>query len=116
MSDFIQTDDYQWLRKVDGIYEIYQAEHVGYVDEKRWFAGGGYLNLADFGPDDIDFEVRQFGYDGIDDVKRIYGDHWERIVAECVFECQWADYDLESYDTLEEALAFVNELMCGDDE
>lgn len=110
-KSFIQTDDYQWLRECGDHYEIYQVEYVGYLEEKRWFAGGGTLYLNDFEPDEIEFEVQSFGYDGVADVKRIYGEHWERIVAECVFECNWADYDLESFDTLEEALEFVNKLM-----
>ena len=118
MTEWIQTDDYQWQRTIDNYfvddtYEMYQIEKAPeYVEHEFWLAGGGEFSLSDY-KDDIDFDVRQFGYDGVDDVKRIYGDDWERIVAECVFECQWADFKLETFDTLEEAVAWVNGFMEG---
>lgn len=111
MSDWIQTDDYQWLRKVGDTYEMYQIiKAPEYVEREFWYAGGGTFELAHY-EDDIDFCIRDFGYASIAEVERIYGDHWERIVAECVFECNWADFDLEDFDTLEKAQAYVNKLM-----
>lgn len=110
-NDFIQTDDYQWQRKSGDTYEMYQMAEIVITDsESRYFAGGGTFELADYA-DDIDHCIHSFGYDDVDDVKRIYGDHWERIVAECVFECNWADFDIESFHTEEEALAFVSKCM-----
>lgn len=115
MGDWIQTDDYQWLRKDGDYYELYQIMKCPeYVEREFWYAGGGHLLLSDYESDILD-NIQQFGYNDIDDVKRIYGDHWERIVAECVFECNWADYDIESFDTLDEALDFVNKLMNQED-
>jgi len=111
MSKFIQTDDYQWQRKVGDVYEMYQIMKAPeWVERELWYAGGGEFELSDY-EDDILDNVQQFGYDDLADVKRIYGDHWERIVAECVFECNWADFEVESFDTLEEAQAYVNKLM-----
>ena len=118
MTDFIQTDDYQWLRTVDTFYvddtyEMYQIQKAPeYVEREFWYAGGGEFSLADY-KDDIDYDINVFGYESVAEIKRIYGDHWERIVAECVFECNWADFDLECFDTLDEAQAYVNKLMEG---
>jgi len=111
-NDFIQTDDYQWQRKSGDTYEMYQmVEHYLGNDKSVYFAGGGTFKLADYADDDIDYCIDTYGYDGIDDVKRIYGDDWEGIVAECVFECNWADFPVESFDTEKEALAFVSKCM-----
>ena len=111
-NEFIRTDDYQWLRGGNGTYEMYQI--VDMLTMKHpYFAGGGRFSLSDY-EDDIDHCLKTFGYEGVDDVKRIYGNDWEQIVAECVFECNWADFDLESFDTEEEALAYVNKLMKED--
>lgn len=114
MSEWIQTDDFQWQRKVGDTYEMYQTMKApDYVEHPFWYAGGGTFRLSDY-EDDIDFDIKQFGYEDVAEIERIYGDHWERIVAECVFECNWADFDLESFDTEEEAIEYVNNLMNED--
>lgn len=116
MTEWIQTDDYQWQRTVDDYYvddtyEMYQIQKAPeYAEREFWFAGGGEFKLEWY-DDDIDYDINDFGYESVAEIKRIYGDHWERIVAECVFECNWADFDIESFDTLEEAQAYVNKLM-----
>lgn len=115
MTEWIQTDDYQWQRTVDNYYvddtyEMYQiVKAPEYVEREFWFAGGGEFRLSEYKDDIID-NIRQYGYVDVADVKSIYGNRWEDIVAECVFECNWADFDLESFDTLEEAQAYVNKL------
>lgn len=111
MTEWIQTDDYQWQRKVDDHYDMMQIEYIGYLDDYRYFAGGGSFLLSDYGQEEIDFDIKQFGYTDIDDVKRIYGDHWERIVAECVFECNWADFPLETFRTMEDAEAWTSDQL-----
>lgn len=116
MTEWIQTDDFQWQRMIDNhyvddTYEMYQIMKAPeWVERELWYAGGGEFKLSDY-EDDILDNVQQFGYDDVADVKRIYGDHWERIVAECVFECNWADWDLRSFGTLKEAQAYINKLM-----
>lgn len=116
MTEWIQTDDFQWQRMIDNhyvddTYEMYQMVEIFLTDtESCYFAGGGTFELVDY-KDDIDYCITTYGYDDIDDVKRIYGDDWEGIVAECVFECNFADFPVESFDTEKEALAFVSKCM-----
>ena len=110
MSDWIQTDSCQWQRKIGDTYEMYQVVWQDVV-KYPYFAGGGTFKLADYDEDDIDWDVREYGYDGVEGVKKECGEDWEGIVAECVFECQFADFDLESFDTADEAIRFVNDLM-----
>lgn len=110
MSKFIQTDDYQWLRKEDGRYEMYQIVDMD-VDECPYFAGGGYFELSNFDDGDIKHALRVYGYYTMENLVGIYGEDAEQVLAECLFECNWADWDLESFGTLAEAEAYVKKLM-----
>ena len=110
MSEFIQTDDYQWQRKVGDVYEMYQIVDMA-VDKCPYFAGGGTFEISDFDQDDIDHALRIYGYMTMENLNEEYGDASESILAEILFECNWADWDLESFDTEEEALEFVYKKM-----
>ena len=111
MADFIQTDDYQWLREIDGGYEMYQVLPVADLETCPYFAGGGTFSISDYDDEDAAHALRVFGYESMDEVERIYGDHAERTLAECLFECNFADWDLVSFGTFDAALDYINKLM-----
>lgn len=110
MRDFIRTDDWQWQRKDGDTYEMYQI--VCYTEVPHpYFVGGGHFTLSDFDAEDVEYALNTYGYVDMDDLTRQYGEDAERVLAECLFECNWADWDLESFKTLDEAREYVNKLM-----
>lgn len=50
------------------------------------------INLADYAEENLDNYVIPFGYDNVEEVKKIYGKEWEHIVAECIFETDIFDF------------------------
>lgn len=112
MAEWVQTDDYQWLREIDDDYEMYQIMKAPeYVEREFWFAGGGRFSLSDYDSEDHEWALHSFGYEDMAEVERIYGDHAERVLAECLFECNWADFDIYSFGTLADAEAYCNKMM-----
>ena len=113
MTNWICTDPdaFQWQRKASRWstdYEMYQvAPYPYYVEHGGWCAGGGTFSISDFNNEEIDFTLGLYGYkrDGISN----------DLLAECLFECNWADFPLESFDTEAEAVAFVDRCMEGDE-
>lgn len=95
------------------MYQVMKAPEC--VEREFWFAGGGTFALSDYDRRDHEWALHSFGYDGMADVERIYGGRAESILAECLFECNWADFPLESFDTEAEAVAFVDSCMEGDE-
>lgn len=104
-SEWVCTDPdtHQWQRKVGDTYEMYQVQPpLPYADNKYWFAGGGTFKLTDYSEDDIEWTLKTFGYEP--------GEASEAVTAECLFECNFADFDIESFDTEAEAIEYVNKL------
>lgn len=124
MTDWICTDldTFQWQRKVAAAwapegyaYEMYEVQYIDFVEEARYFAGGGLFAISDYGADDVKHALDSFGYHTMENLKSEYGRNSERILAECLFECNWADFPIESFDTEAEAVAFVDRCMEGDE-
>lgn len=111
MTKWIKTDKHQWLRETGDGYEMCQIVSFGYLEQCPFFISSGTFSIKDFDKEDIAHAMKSFGYESMDELNRIYGDHAERILAECLFECNMADFDVESFDTLDEALDYANKLM-----
>ena len=115
MTEWIQTDDYQWQRTVDDYYvddtyEMYEIQ--GTVDDEPFYlAGGGEFKLSDYTQDEVDGALHDFGYMTMERLDEEYGEASKQILAECLFESDWFSFELKSFHTLEEAQAYVNKLM-----
>lgn len=109
MTEWICTDpdSFQWQRKAGRFsteYEMYQVLPMpSYVEGGGWTAGGGTFRIEDYNNDEISYVLGLYGYrrNGIRN----------DLLAEILFECNWADFDLMEFDTEAEAVAYVNELM-----
>ena len=108
MTKWVCTDpdDYQWMRKsvelVNGetMYEMHQVIGENYITELPWFAGGGCFFIGDYDKADLFNAMQTFGYEP--------QDMDDDLLAECLFECQWADFGLEMFATEQEAREYVD--------
>lgn len=103
-------DSYQWRRRTgDGTYEMYQiSPQMPYFSDGEWFtggyfAGGGSFAITDYGIEDRRWAAGIYGY-------RLDGMRLD-ILAECLFECNLADFDIRCFPSREEAMAYVDEMM-----
>lgn len=111
-NEFVRTDDMQWQRNLgNGEYEMYQIVWIG-DDPYNYFAGGGTFNMSDF-EEDIPCILETYGYGDMKNFVKIYGDCSNEVLAECVFETAWCDFDIHSFATEDEAMAYIDELMRG---
>lgn len=108
-TEWIKTDDYQWQRKDGGTYEMYEAVFHPGVD--KWFVGGGKFRMDEFTDGDVAYVLDTYGYDTMENLEEEFGDCSEMVLAECLFETSFADWDLECFDTEAEAVAYLDELM-----
>lgn len=106
MTKWICTDpdEHQWQRRLDnGRYEMVGVTWIGYLEEVQYSAAHGVFNLNDYTNDfEYIFETYSDEEDMTDD-----------RLAECVFECNICDFDLESFDTEAEAVAWIDKFMEG---
>ena len=113
-NEFVQTDDMQWQRSLgNGEYEMYQIVWIGNdpgVD--KYFVGGGTFDISDY-KDEVPYILETYGYGSMENFVKTYGDRSDDVLAECMFETAWCDFDLYSFATEDEAMAYVNELMRG---
>jgi hypothetical protein len=92
-------DNHQYGRKVkDGVYEFKEWIGGGKLDEsieetiKQEFDNPGCweqdtISLSDYTEEQIESHVTSY-YDSLTHLKEIYGDSWEWITAECIFEME----------------------------
>lgn len=113
MTEWILTDDasYQWQRKDGDEYEMCDTVCVEYVEGYRWFAGHGTFRIADYDQSEIDHALRTFGYMTMGNLKAIYGDRSDDILAECLFENCMADFWCEQFETEAEAHAWIDSFV-----
>lgn len=106
MTKWICTDpdEHQWQRRIDdGRYEMVGVTWIGYLEEAQYSAAHGVFDLNDY---TNDFEYIFETYCDEEDMS-------DDRLAECVFECNICDFDLESFDTEEEAVGWINKFMEG---
>ena len=107
MTKWICTDpdEHQWQRRLDdGSYEMVGVTWIGYLEEVQYSAAHGIFKLDDYA-DDLEYILESYGEEGVLD------DYLDDYIAECVFECNICDFDLESFDTEEEAVAWINKFV-----
>lgn len=96
---------HKWMRdNGDGTYTMWMVAYQPNMAES-WFCGGGTFSLGDYPDDEREHAMRCHGLDYTDERPSDYE------VAQCVFECNWADFDLESFFTEAEAVAWVTGQM-----
>ncbi len=96
-------DNFQYGRKLSpGVYQFKEwigggllNEEVSITVEKEFNKSGCWeedtIVLANFNDDEIRGHVSAY-YDSLEQLKETYGDDWEWIVAECIFEQQSGIY------------------------
>lgn len=105
MTKWICTDpdEHQWQRRLDdGRYEMVSVAYIGYLEECRYSAAHGTFDLDDYS-DDFDHIFETYGEEDMTDSR----------LAECVFECNVCDFDLEAFDTEDEAVAWVSKYVAA---
>ena len=103
-TEWVQTDDYQWQRKngrYGSEYEMYEA--VFHPEPRKWFVGGGTFSIYDWPLEYREFAASIRG-------TRLDGMRTD-VLAEWLFEDNFADWDLECFDTEDEAVAYLDKLM-----
>ena len=114
MNKFFKTDDLQWCRKIsDHEFEFIEVRNQLNPDEYDVVRGTVDVNEA-LNDEQIGDPTTGY-YDSIDKVKEDYGDDWEQIVAECIFE-QTLEVDLTSmgpYPSEDEAENEVEKMIKG---
>lgn len=100
-------DNFQYGRKIsEGVYQFkefdrhiadgkfYKIKELTYDEQKKiiesdfncpnfWIEDT--ITLADFSDQEISKHISAY-YDSLESLKKIYGDEWQWIVAECIFE------------------------------
>ena len=105
MGVFTEIKDNQWQRRVDGGYEMCWAVYMREWDMgSGCFAITGSFSISDYPQDEVEWakENHHLGPDATDDK-----------VAAALFENCGADFDVEVFDTHDEALAYVRGWMAG---
>lgn len=87
---------YVWMRRNGDGFEAYKIDYW-HGNKFPWFAGGGTFSLDDY-------DKQSHGLN-----PELPYDDWR--IAECLFDRQWANFDLESFETMDEAVKFVRSLM-----
>jgi len=98
-------DNFQYGRKIsEGVYQFKEFDRINYeivVDEDSEFKSQqdyidhhfetdvlwieDTITLADFSDQEISKHISAY-YGSLEELKAIYGDDWQWIVAECIFE------------------------------
>lgn len=79
------SDNEQYGRKIaNGVYEFKEKNRGLSEYEPEEFIEISIF-LAQYSEEKINSHISAY-YDSIDQIKRFYGDDWEWIVAECIFE------------------------------
>lgn len=99
MAEWILTDDdcSQYVKKLDNtVFKLIQIADFGCSDE-LYAVYKETIDLEDFHEDDIRQSLHSFGYDSVEDVQNQYGDAFNQIIAECLFEDRicWLPYKFQ---------------------
>lgn len=82
----IKTDTGQWVERLGlNKFQLWETLRVD-LESPDETCYTEVINLDEYTDDEKDDYVRPYGYDGVEDVQRIYLQHWRQIVAECIFE------------------------------
>ncbi len=77
-------DRKQYGKKLDESHYVFKEfDNKGEYYEDKWIELD--ILLSHYDEDKINNHISSY-YDSVDQIKEIYGDHWEWIVAECIFE------------------------------
>ena len=111
MGDWLATDDYQWCKKEnDFLYHFIEMTFLG-ID---FAVCGDHIDLKEFDFDQLENQIKPFGYNSLEDVVSTYGVRGgAQIIAECIFENEHiTSCEMQKiYNTKEEALAFIKKYM-----
>ena len=86
MNEWILTDDdcCQYVKQLDKtVFKLIEVSVLEYNDESAVYVET--IDIDDFDEDSIQ-EVIKCYYENIQEVKKIYGDSANQIIAECLFE------------------------------
>ena len=96
---------YQWQRRNGDLFEMYQVvPYPDYTEYKGYYVGGGLFHISDWDEAEADWARKNH---------MLATDCPDEALAKALFENCFADWDLESADTYEEAQAWVNERVLG---
>lgn len=80
------SDCCQYCKKIDNSnYWYIELREVGDFDNPFYLAYATQIDLEFYTDDEIVDYVA--GYDNVEQIRRIYGDNANQIIAECIFEC-----------------------------
>lgn len=90
---WVLTDDgcMQYCRKIGPeIYELIEMGECPEASKHSHYYHRATVNVAERLNDEEDVLaiIDDYGYDSIDDVKKLYGDDYGQILAECIFESE----------------------------
>lgn len=112
MNEWILTDDdcCQYVKQLDKtVFKLIEVSVLGYNDESAVYVET--IDLDDFDDDSIQEVVKGYGYRDIQEVKEIYGDSANQIIAECLFESRvvWLPHKMQG--TQAECEDFVHQYI-----
>ncbi len=78
-------DNRQYGKKLDESHYVFKEFHSEFAEtyEDQWIEMD--ILLSHYSEDQINNHISSY-YDSVDQIKELYGDDWEWIVAECIFE------------------------------
>ena len=111
MNEWILTDDdcCQYVKQLDKtVFKLIEVSVLGYNDESAVYVET--IDIDDFDEDSIQ-EVIKCYYENIQEVKKIYGDSANQIIAECLFESDvvWLPHKMQG--TQAECEDFVHQYI-----
>lgn len=83
----IDIDCYQYCKKIDNnSYWYIELREVGDFENPFYLAYATQIDLEFYTDDEIANNVKWF-YDDVEQIRDIYGNDANQIIAECIFEC-----------------------------
>lgn len=90
MGEWIRTDDNQAVKKItERRFEVVEAIMIAPLDAKkidRYGISQQIVDLDDYSEKEIYDYISSFGYKSVDEMKDIYGEAANQVVAECIAE------------------------------
>ena len=88
-NGWIQTDSdcYQYCKKLnDNCYWYIELREVGDFENPFYWVYATQMDLEFYTDDEIADYITGY-YDDVEQIREIYGDEANQIIAECIFEC-----------------------------
>jgi len=108
---YIKTDDMQFVHKQNEtdyiVLDIVETPDDTYLCKRVWVGLEWYTN------EDLEAEISGYGYTSLDNVRELYGDSANQIIAECIAENTQFDEDTEHLKTIEEVNNWLKENKCN---